>query len=446
VKNTQFQIYSAQDCTPATKSNLLAKADLEIVFDEVSTFSQVTTLEHSMEEIGGSNYPFYDMGRYLDSPTKEYFGDLRPIIGTYHLNPLVVYSQLQKMYDAGQRSISFVIWFSPLGNAGKDGVFGHVVDSTGGALRPQHAENLKAVLKDIKNIGFDHVTIRFAQQSYAHPRTWKQWNETQFAENSRFIFSTIDLVKSSTDLPRTFDLGVELAGEFSTSHTREYVKRLWTYYLPRYSLGETYGFSYAYRPGRIAEMTKVYDEVGTRPQIYAVDMYAGVYYKLSDVSKELESIGNKDMPIIIQETFYNDIPVLHSIVSAKRDFGLNIRKVFNWNCVRDDCADGFSMAYAERYLYRDLNRKGKILASPCVPSATAGLCTSTITWTSDATLSLANQVWVDGKLFGCSGAGGYASQNATWIKTQNKFSLYSAKNCEPSSRGELIATILVKNK
>lgn len=65
----------------------------------------------SITEVGGSNYTFYDMGNAA-AGTRLWDETLRPVIGTYHLNPEAVQIQLQQMYASGQRRISLVLWYA----------------------------------------------------------------------------------------------------------------------------------------------------------------------------------------------------------------------------------------------------------------------------------------------------------------------------------------------
>jgi hypothetical protein len=66
-------------------------------------------------ETGGSNYPMYSVGAYLATPDEDTWYtplELRPVIGTYHLDSTTVHQQLAAMYANGQRRVSLVLWFT----------------------------------------------------------------------------------------------------------------------------------------------------------------------------------------------------------------------------------------------------------------------------------------------------------------------------------------------
>jgi hypothetical protein len=86
-------------------------------------------------EIGGSNYPMYSVGNYLEYPDDSVWFipyNLRPVIGTYHLAPDTVRKQLAIMYNNGQRKIALDLWYSDFSrdaNLVDSPLYGHVVNA-----------------------------------------------------------------------------------------------------------------------------------------------------------------------------------------------------------------------------------------------------------------------------------------------------------------------------
>ena len=68
---------------------------------------------------------------------------------------------------------------------------------------------------------------------------------------------------------RRTDHGVELGGITDNQNTT-YTRRLWSDYHNRFGKDDSYGFSIAVYPGRMAEMLRNFDASGGRPSATAV--------------------------------------------------------------------------------------------------------------------------------------------------------------------------------
>src|SRR6187549_1366033 len=80
---------------------------------------------HEMKT-GGSNY-------ITINGTME-----NPAIGTFHLFPEVVASDLRSMFEHGQRKISLFCWFMPITWPVENHQWHHSIDSSGGVMWDQH--------------------------------------------------------------------------------------------------------------------------------------------------------------------------------------------------------------------------------------------------------------------------------------------------------------------
>lgn len=286
--------------------------------------------------IGGSNYPFWSVGIHAteDKPWAD-DGNLKPVVGTYHLAPDKVRQQLKTMYANGQRRITLPIWFKRIPETGTffPNVDRHMIDCSQSELRPQHRLNLLNVLADIIAAGFQGVTIRFFHQGQSHPGEWKEWDEARFAENRDFIFNTqisVELALQRVPFEPLYDLSGELGGS-TRGQAALYQMRLWKH-LPRRS----YACSFATgdRPSLIGQrLMRFIDQCDEnnlpRPELYAVDIYDSGYDNLLAVLLALQAKEEHRKPVIIQETWYNDAESKADIERAGL-MGLNVRSIIQW--------------------------------------------------------------------------------------------------------------------
>lgn len=296
-------------------------------------------------EAAGSNFILSSVGRYnetrvlLDDAVKPPFVEILE-------NPEKVKAQLGKLYANGQRKISTVIWHAPLtGRHEGKSRLGYLVNSQGG-LRTDIETGLKAYFETVKQTGFSDVVVRFAPQGCAHPARWEPDSKIkcpagysdEIADDNYGVIATVhrmlDDIFAGTDTARWYDLAVEGVGwkePFPTYNTR-----VWQRYVREFGAADTYGFSIAYQPGRLTQIYKIYDAVGVRPPIIAVDMYDGrtsgrrrVETLLTELAREIDKIGLRGAPVVLQESFYNHEPTYQGVLAARRA-GLNIRAIYQW--------------------------------------------------------------------------------------------------------------------
>ncbi len=294
-----------------------------------------------VQEIGGSNYVFWNVGDYIGSWTEEAWrkpGNLKPVIGRFHENPQVVQEHLHRMYLQGQRKIAIMIWFSVFSEEFKDeDVLHHMINANAGRLPEQQEENLRNFLKLATQIGFKEIQVRFAQQWLSDPSSWQA--ELQFyAQNASFIFSTREIVEEELaplGITRIYDLGAELGGLYSHNHRFNplYTQRLWTDYVRHYGAEDTVGFSYAMAPGRVGYQYEIYKSVGVFPKYVALDVYGShrqLFSSFLTAFEEIKVHGQEATPFIIQEAYYNDVVTLMALKDAQSINGMNVKTVMQW--------------------------------------------------------------------------------------------------------------------
>jgi len=260
-----------------------------------------------------------------------------------------VLEQLKAMHASGQQKISILIWHDHLTRRQmkKGGVYGHVLASNGGALTLQHAQNLKDQLAMVREIGFNELIFRFAQQGDVWPEVWKKWDEKLYQESKAFIFSTRKLVLDAmegSDMKLSFDLGAELGG-IEKGQITPYTERLWKDYTDAFGADDSFGFSIAGHPTRIRRWIGICDKVGVRPSRYALDMYGYIPEWMPKMIPEFAEAGVDDPKIIILETFWNDSQALKDLQQIAADFDFEYEFLMHWPLRRDSAHPHFSEVF-----------------------------------------------------------------------------------------------------
>jgi hypothetical protein len=312
------------------------------------TPAQIDTLVNTLDqdtifERGGSNYGFYSMGSYLDSPTQDNwykYLNLRPVIGSYHLAPDTVRNQLAVMFANGQRRLALDLWYSdgmPEAGFQDSGFCSHEVNSRYGVLFAQQQANLKALLHDIDHQGFEVIVFRFATEGDSDPLHWSTWQEDKYNSNWSFISSTIYLIQNeiaSLQVKVIYDLGLELGGA-DIGMSLSYSKRLWSDYIKIFGSHNTMGFSYATAPQRFTQSIAVYDQVGVRPDVYGFDVYGDEFNTYSYLKTEMDAVGETSKPIIANEVYYNDPITYSQLLEVRAQLNLNIKFLLEWPLSRN---------------------------------------------------------------------------------------------------------------
>ncbi len=295
-------------------------------------------------EVGGSNYVFSDVGDYIGSWTEEVWGSgvLKPAVAAYHINPEEVERQLRAMRAQGQEQIALMIWFSIFMPGQENIVWDkHMINATGGQWNSQMKQNLYNLLQKIDSLGFKKVQLRFAQQWLSDPHEWDQWYETRYTQNKSFILQGRSIALKAlenSNVEILFDLGAEQGG-FRKGQSSSYTKRLWQEYVQEFGSDDSYGFSFATTADRVERMWKIYQEVGVFPKLLALDVYGKeegeIFNTLKAVHQVMQRFGHQSIPVLIQETYYNDFVSANEFIQARNELGMNIFAVLQWPFTRE---------------------------------------------------------------------------------------------------------------
>jgi hypothetical protein len=322
----------------------------------------------------------YDLG---PNPTNPDFADVSFSIVHYDRNPLAVRSQLQAMYNGGQRKIALMLWHVPSNQipevypadefpsgATCNDNNNHAVCLNNGRMNPRYENNLRLILQDIETVGFDTVHIRFGQQFRSHPFYLHEFLEDrqargllpQFAggpeayknfvfekikqDNWTFIRSVKTIVRQMNLEPDVFwDLGVELMGHpFSVrSRVRQYLVDMLELYKQSYGTEDSIGFSFnlgSFFPGGAGAISsrqafddafRVFNEAEFPPAALGIDVYYDRRQTLSAFAQSKATFGwETNYPVIFLETFYNDSAVAQDTLFARNTLNLNVRYILQW--------------------------------------------------------------------------------------------------------------------
>jgi len=405
--------------------------------------------------IGGSNYVMIDVGDFMITCSEDdwYSPDenIKPVIMKFDENQELVKTQLQKMYDNDQRRISLMLWHDSLDEGVTE--YYHVVSSRNGILSPKHKNNLNGLISEIKSTGFEELIFRFGLQGNAWPATWQEWNEPLYQENFDFISNVRKTVNQAWCGNEDFcsnllyDLAVELGG-VSDDMVLEYTKRIWIDYNDNFGKADTYGFSIiAFKDitSRTERFIDTLDQSGAgRPNVFAFDIYSDQYSnKEYDLLVEIHDVlqsNNADAPIIIQETYYNNPRIRDDYIRAIADTGIQVDSLFQWPVTEKKHIEnnkcGYSTDFPSDYSAYLVNR---ITADDCIVKSD-GLCTSKISWLTNAPVTAIVTVSVDDGPESDIGCMKTFTTDVPWIQKDKeyKFRLYKTDSCDTYSTENLL--------
>ncbi|MBS0567262.1 MAG: hypothetical protein JSS59_07620 [Proteobacteria bacterium] len=298
---------------------------------------------------GGSNFLWYTLGSGCD---REPYG----IVPNYHHAEVrsQVRAQLAAMFASGQARLSLGVYFAhgvPTGTA---------IDSSDPAAVAQAAQNVADLLADVKAAGFHGALFRFFPVGTIYPPN-TDFDPSLMNEYWSFI-QTIRPALVNAQLPYLIDLGVEALPRDSdlpfipdpwkyprnTNWSRA-VRTLWQSYYAAYGAADTIGFSSltdddaGTMRSRVRHMRYVYDVGGGNPRYpatFAIDVYgdasANEAVKLTQFDQAMRredpngSLGWRDAPVIVAETYYDDPVSAENLVAAMKNTGRKVPFLTQW--------------------------------------------------------------------------------------------------------------------
>ena len=298
---------------------------------------------------GGSNYLWYTLGAACE---REPYG----VVPNYHRPEVrtLAQAQLAAMFASGQARLSVGVYFAhgvPTGTA---------IDSSNPAAVALAAQNVADLLGDVQAAGFRSVLFRFFPVGVIYPPN-SNFDPSLVGEYWNFI-QAIRPSLASSKLAYLIDLGVEAAPRDSelplvpnpwkypnnTNWSRA-VRSLWQSYYAAYGSADTIGFSSLTDDdagdmrSRVRHMRYVYDIGGGNPRypaVFAIDVYGdaaadealkfGQYDQAMRREDSDGSLGWRDAPAIVAETYYDDPVSTANLQSAMKTTGRKVPFLTQW--------------------------------------------------------------------------------------------------------------------
>jgi hypothetical protein len=309
---------------------------------------------------GGSNFDFMPLAVSGHTELGAWESDGCPagrtFITDYHHNPEWVRSYLQRIYDSGQRNISYSIWHADGSQYVPNERNGCIVAFTDGPrFHPQQEANFLSFLADMAAIGFDSLHIRFvptlwSSPLYADATGVPPYTLAQLETNWAFIQYVRALVYSQPH-PSTvlFDLGLEMGGPPVGSPSDHYVRTIWQRYSQTYGTSDTLGFSIVPTAGYVTTEAqfRIYRDSKRWPASLGFDLYAfnGLQSQMDEIRRLLGKYRQSGRQIFLQETEHNSLAV-RLAVNDWIASGVNVTKIIQWPYI-DDFHDNWKLDLAE---------------------------------------------------------------------------------------------------
>lgn len=304
--------------------------------------------------IGGSNFHWYALGPDCE---REPYG----VVANYHEFGVrdLVREQLIEMRVAGQERIALGLYHLTPAVPTLDGrVTGTVLDSSGGALRPQYLQNLADLLLDVRQAGFKNFLFRYFPQGPNDAKQWDAVDSARLEDNWGVIRSIEPLLRASgmdhgTDLlvegmPRARVIAGQILGnEPNREGWSKYAREIWRRYVGEFGRQRTVGFSFVSDTdderidARVEHKDYVYSVDGTLvlPVALAIDLYGTPErdegWIFGRYRKHLVDEGLGALPWVVAEAYYDDAGAAHAVAQAMTASGHSILYLTQWPLRRD---------------------------------------------------------------------------------------------------------------
>jgi hypothetical protein len=311
------------------------------------------------------------------------------LIANYHRRGVrfAAQEQLQEMRGAGIATLRLIVWHQRDPGGRNWGV----ISSAGGALTPQHRDNLVAYLADVREAEYERLTVSFAPMDANDPRQ-PGFDPSTEIENWNFLRSATRLVKESDQRSAAIDLMNEGAPGPAQPEVRHqltsYLGRMYERYIREFGGEDVVVSAIASQspPDTVVRLQALIDAVrvmGPPPRWFEVHpgyTAEGVLANLRAVDETLMSNG-LGQPLVIGETAYNDPAVADAIMEFRRASSRPVLEVVEWPLTSDrPCKDmSESPPYrADAYLdaFRRVRRRNGQLRDARGPRAAAAPITA----------------------------------------------------------------------
>lgn len=279
--------------------------------------------------LGGSDYAWY----HLDPPcNREPYG----VIYNYNTAGTTINSQLQLMYNNGERRLRIPIFFARGINSGT------IMDSTGGNLSSQFQSNLANLLAAIKAAGFVEVEVGFFPQANNDPTSWTTFSADYFQENWSLIQNLRPIIAGS-GITYHLDLQNEGIPPAGYAALLQYDQMLWNDYVAAFGSSDTLGFSIIADSAHVGQVATVYgpSAYGSNgsPQLFDVHIYDETGAEFGTAFTSLNAQGYGGVPWIIGEAYYNNAAEAAALRQQANSTGQKVLYLTEWPETSDQSCD-----------------------------------------------------------------------------------------------------------
>lgn len=279
--------------------------------------------------LGGSNYLTY----HLDPPCyREPYG----VVFNYDTATDTINTQLQEMYNNGQRRLRIPIFHARGNNSGS------IMDSTGGNLAPRFRANLANLLAAIKAVGFVELEVSFNPEGANDPTKWTTFSTDYYQENWSLIQNLHPIV-AGAGIPYHIDLSNEGIPPVGFAALLQYSQELWNDYVAMFGSNDTIGFSIIADGAHESQVSVVYgpSPYGNHgsPQLFDVHIYNDAANSFASAFNSLDAQGYQGVPWIIGEAFYNDATEAAALRQAANTTGQKVLYLTEWPETADQGCD-----------------------------------------------------------------------------------------------------------
>jgi hypothetical protein len=279
--------------------------------------------------LGGSNYLTY----HLDAPCyREPYG----VVYNYDTASATINSQLQQMYNNGQRRLRIPIFH------GRGIDTGSVMDSTGGNLPPRFRANLANLFAAIKATGFLELEVSFNPQGGNDPTKWTTFSADFYQENWNLIQNLHPII-AGAGIPYHIDLSNEGIPPAGFAALLQYSQQLWNDYVSTFGSNDTLGFSIIADAAHVSQVSVVYgpSAFGNHgsPQLFDIHIYNDAGISFQSAFTALNGQGYQGVPWIIGEAFYNDANEASALRQAVNSTVQKVLYLTQWPETADQSCD-----------------------------------------------------------------------------------------------------------
>lgn len=296
---------------------------------------------------GGTNFNWYDVVNQNWIPYVNLAGWSTPT------GQSAILSQLQSMFNNGQRSLRFLVWHTSQASIGTGNFYTcgsrPRTDSNGSYNLDRTCQNnLAAIIQAAKNMGFELVVIGAAPQWHNNP-----WECDAASNWSALAQENINVMKELTSIGAQSGMNylIDLSNEGIPQTGRpqchwDFVSTAWSQYSALYGTRHTVGFSVAMDStwtvnNRLAYITTVYGN--NPPDVFDLHIYAGSapdteQLILTQAHASIQQMPDKykNKPLLIGETYYNDAIAAGYFKNAAIATGAKIVSLIQWPASRDN--------------------------------------------------------------------------------------------------------------